>query len=139
MRVLLDTNVLLDVLLQRAPWVTDSSAVWQAHDQGQITGFIMACAIPDVFYIARRLTSLDEALGAVRVCLEAFDVCAVDRQALSMAYTLSGRDFEDNLQMACASIAGVDAIVTRDAEGFRESPVPILAPGELLARLEGVA
>ena len=64
MRVPIDTNVLLDVLLQRDPWVAHSSAVWKAHDQGQVSGYIMACAIPDIFYIARRLTSLEEALSA---------------------------------------------------------------------------
>jgi len=88
MRVLLDTNVLLDVLLKRDPWVAESSAVWQAHDEGQIVGHVMACAIADIFYIARRLTALEIARTAVRI-------------------------FEDNLQIGCASLAGLDAIVTR--------------------------
>jgi predicted nucleic acid-binding protein len=64
MRVLLDTNVLLDVLLKRDPWVTESSAVWQAHDEGQIVGHVMACAIADIFYIARRLTAVEIARTA---------------------------------------------------------------------------
>jgi len=66
MRVLLDTNVLLDVLLKRDPWVAQSSAVWQAHDEGQIVGHVMACAIAGIFYIARRLTALETARTAVR-------------------------------------------------------------------------
>jgi predicted nucleic acid-binding protein len=70
MRVLLDTNVLLDVLLKRDPWVTESSAIWQAHDEGQIVGHVMACAIADIFYIARRLTALETARMAVRICAE---------------------------------------------------------------------
>jgi predicted nucleic acid-binding protein len=139
MRVLLDTNVLLDVLLKRDPWVTESSAVWQAHDEGQIIGHVMACAIADIFYIARRLTALETARTAVDICLEAFEICAVDHQALKQARALPGSDFEDNLQIACASLAGLDAIVTRDEKGFKVAAIPVLTPAELLTRLGQLA
>lgn len=135
MRVLLDTNVLLDVLLKRDPWVTESSAVWQAHDEGQVVGHVMACAITDIFYIARRLAGLETAHTAVRICLEAFEICAVDHQALEQAQALPGTDFEDNLQIACASLAGLDAIVTRDKKGFKAAAMPVLTPTELLTRI----
>ena len=135
MRVLFDTNVLLDVLLNRDPWVTESSAVWQANDEGQIVGHITACAITDIFYIARRLTTLETARAAVRICLEAFEVCTVDLQALEQAETLPGSDFEDNLQIACATLAGLDAILTRDKKDFKAAAMPVLTPAELLMRL----
>jgi len=67
MRVLIDTNVMLDVLLDRDPWVAGSSAVWQANDEGQIVGYITACAIADIFYIVRRLTTLETARADVIV------------------------------------------------------------------------
>lgn len=135
MRVLIDTNVLLDVLLKRDPWVTQSSAVWQAHDDGQIVGYVMACALTDIFYVARRLTGLETAQAAVRICLEAFEICAVDRQALEQALSLAGNDFEDNLQTACASLGDIDAIVTRDEKGFQTASLLILAPEELITQL----
>jgi hypothetical protein len=92
MRVLLDTNVLLDVLLKRDPWVIESSAAWQAHDEGQVVGHVMACAITDIFYIARRLAGLETAHTAARICLEAFEICAVDHQALER-YARGGISF----------------------------------------------
>ena len=137
MRVLLDTNVLLDVLLNRDPWVEQASAVWHASDEGEIVGYIMACAIADIFYIARRLVTLETARAAVRICLGAFEICPVDQQALEYAKTLSGSDFEDNLQIACADLAGLDAIVTRDKKGFQSAVIPVLTPTELLAQLQG--
>ena len=135
MRILVDTNVILDVLLNRDPWVAQSSAVWQANDEGRIVGCIMACAVADVFYIARRLTSLEIARAAVSICLEAFEVCAVDKQTLEQAEALPGSDFEDNLQIACASLAGLDAIVTRDKSGFQIADMPVLTPAEFLGQL----
>jgi predicted nucleic acid-binding protein len=137
MHVLFDTNVLLDVLLNRDPWVTQSSAAWQASDEAQIVGHITACTVADIFYIARRLTTLETARAAVRICLEAFEVCTVDRQALEQAEALPGSDFEDNLQIACASLAGLDAILTRDEDGFQAATMPVLTPAELLRQLEG--
>jgi predicted nucleic acid-binding protein len=137
MRVLFDTNVVLDVLLNRDPWVEQSSAVWRASDEGQVVAYITACAVADVFYIARRLTTLETARAAVRICLEAFEVCAVDLQALEHAEALPGSDFEDNLQIACSNLADLDAILTRDKEGFRATEIPVLTPPELLMQLGG--
>ncbi len=135
MRVLFDTNVVLDVLPSRDPWVAQSSAAWQANDEGRIVGYITACTIADIFYIARRLTTLKTARATVRICLDAFEVCAVDLQALEQAEALPGSDFEDNLQIACASIAGL-AILTRDKSGFQIAAMPVLTPAELLTQLE---
>jgi predicted nucleic acid-binding protein len=59
----------------------------------------------------------------------------VDRVALEAAHAMTGSDFEDNLQIACAVQAGADAIVTRDAQGFRGAPLPVLAPADLMAQV----
>jgi predicted nucleic acid-binding protein len=135
MRVLLDTNIVLDVLLNRAPWVADSSAIWAACDQSRLAGYLSASAITDIFYIARRATDVPTARIAVGLCLSAFDICPVDRQTLEQAASLVGNDFEDNLQIACALISGLDAIVTRNSGDFASAPMPVFAPAELLARL----
>ena len=135
MHILFDINVVLDVLLNRKPWVTEAAAIWRANDEGQIVGYILASAMTDIFYIARRLAGLEIACTTVRTCLEAFEICTVDRQALEQAETLPGNDFEDNLQIACASIAGIDAIVTRDKDGFKAATIPVYTPAELLTQL----
>ena len=98
MRVLLDTNVVLDVLLKRAPWVVEASAIWRANDDGRIVGYLMASALTDIFYIARRLAGKEAARAAVQTCLDAFEFCPVDRNTLEQAHLLSGTDFEDNPQ-----------------------------------------
>jgi predicted nucleic acid-binding protein len=135
MDLLFDTNVILDVLLNREPWVKEASALWKANDEGALTGYVVASSFTDIFYVARRLVGLESARAAVRLCLEAFAICPADRQSLERAESLSGGDFEDNLQIACAQFAGVDAIATRDKEGFGDSPVPVLSPAEALAQL----
>jgi predicted nucleic acid-binding protein len=135
MNVLLDTNVVLDVLLNREPWVNDSAAAWRASDEGRIVGHITATSLTDIFYISKRLTNIEKARNAIRTCLDAFEVCAVGRDALERAESMSGDDFEDNLQIACAVIANLDAIVTRNREDFEAAPILLLSPFELTAKL----
>jgi hypothetical protein len=71
----------------------------------------------------------------VRRCLQTFEIIPVGRPELERADSLPGSDFEDNLQMACAALAKLDAIVTRDPSGFAGSPIPVLSPAELLAQV----
>lgn len=124
MRVLLDTNIILDVLLKREPWVSKSKSIWQANDDGRISGYITGTTLTDIFCIAGKITDFSTAQKAVTTCLEAFEICTVDRRAIELAVTFQGNDFEDNLQIATASIESLEAIVTRDPGGFKHSPVP---------------
>lgn len=135
MRVLLDLNVVIDVLLERDPWRVEAQPIWNANRDGRIDALISAAALPTLFYVVRKQADLPRAHLAVMNCLRSLEIVPVDRTALEMATNLPGSDFEDNLQVACAVIARLDAIVTRDPKGFAGSPVPALAPAELLAKL----
>ena len=135
MRVLLDTNIVLDVLLNRDPWVKEATLIWRAIDDNRLEGYIVASSLTDIFYIARRLAGIDKARAAVRICLDAFQICTVNRQALEAAERLPDSDFEDNLQIACAHLESLDAIVTRDRGGFTGSTMPVLSPADLLTHL----
>ena len=135
MRVLLDTNVVLDVLLDRAPFAADSSSVWAACDSGQLTGFLSASSLTDVFYIARRTSGIAAARAAVGLCLATFEIAPLDRQTLEDATMFAGNDFEDNVQLASALRSGLAAIVTRNGEDFIDAAIAILTPQALLAQL----
>jgi predicted nucleic acid-binding protein len=135
MKVLIDANVILDVLLNRSPWVADSQAVWEANHQQQIQGQIVATSVTNLFYIARKLVGQPLALQGVRDRLAAFDVIPVNQTILHDATALPGSDFEDNVTIRCAVVSGTEAIVTRNLADFSDSPVPAFWPAELLSRL----
>jgi predicted nucleic acid-binding protein len=136
MRVLLDTNVILDVFLDRPQFIKDSSSVWQAVDEGRIEGHVSASSITDIYYIVRRHAGREKARASIEVCLEAFEVCVVNRETLEEAAALMGNDFEDNLQIACARQSGLDAIVTRDDKDYARSIVSALTPAQLIEKLK---
>ncbi len=135
MRVLLDINVVLDVYLNRAEFLADSAAVLQANHEGRLLGCLSAASLPTIFYVVQRQAGIDRARRAVAESLESFDFVSVDRSTLELAQTLPGPDFEDNLQIACAIQAQLDAIVTRNPSDYADSPVRILLPSEVLAQL----
>jgi predicted nucleic acid-binding protein len=138
-RVLLDTNVVLDALLARAPWDVEATAIFEANRLDRVAASITASSLTDLFYVTRRLADRERAWSAVRVCLDQLAILPVSAAELQAAASGPGADLEDNLQIACASKHGLDAIITRDPKGFAGSPVPVLTPVELLARLSTVA
>ncbi len=132
MRVLFDTNVLLDALLAREPFVANAASLLEAVEAGRFEGFMSATTVTDVHYLVERQTkSAEIAITAMTRLLKLIEVCPVDRGVLEQAIALEFADFEDALQVACAISLGLEAIVTRDMGGFAGSPVLVLSPGEL--------
>ena len=128
MTVLLDLVVVLDAFLEREPWRAEADEIWDANRDGRIDAWMSAAALPTLFYVVRRQADLSRAHVAVANCLRSLEIVPVDRTTLEMATTLPGSDFEDNLQIACAVEARLDAIVTRNPKDFAGSPVLILTP-----------
>ena len=137
MRVLIDTNISLDFLLQRSPFFQDAKLLFQAIESGQVVGYVTATTLTDIFYIARRHTrNVEKARQAVAETLNIMEICSVNRAVLESAFGLSLIDFEDAVQIACAVAQGLDAILTRDTQDFLSSPVVVLSVRELLQRIK---
>ncbi|MEQ8994966.1 MAG: PIN domain-containing protein [Coleofasciculus sp. B1-GNL1-01] len=137
MRVLIDTNVILDYLLEREPFLQDAQALFQAIGSEQVIGYVTATTLTDIFYIARRQTqSVEQANQVVSMTLAVMEICPVDRAVLEVALTSGIRDFEDAVQVACAIAQTLDAIVTRDTQDFYNATVPVLSVSQLLEQLE---
>ena len=135
MNVLLDTNIILDLMLERDPWRVEADGIAEAGADGHLQSHVCASAITDIFYISRKLVGADKARRIVRDCLDLLQVVSVTRDLLDAAERWDGIDLKDNLQIACAVEARLDAIVTRNPKDFAGSPVPVLTPAELLALL----
>ena len=135
MHVLLDTNVLLDAVLQREPWHEEADAIMEADALGQVTCAVTTLSLATVFYVARKAVGKARARAAVQKCLAALLILPIDKQTLLAADAFSGNDFEDNILIAAAITASVDAIVTRNVADFSHSSIPVWEPAELLKRL----
>ena len=130
LHALIDTNVVLDLLLARQPWLGAAQPLWAARDAGRLFAYLTASALTGIFSICRKQVGIERAKQAVELCLQGFSILKVDRDILVAALALAGSDFEDNVQIACAHVAGLDYIVTRNLADCAHSPIrPIDPPG----------
>ncbi|HEY1206058.1 MAG: PIN domain-containing protein [Bryobacteraceae bacterium] len=135
-RILFDTNVVLDVLLDRQPYVEASAAAWAAAETGVSEGLLAAHAVTTIHYLLRKEVGSVKARRILSAILRVFGVAAVDHKVVQEALQLTLSDFEDAVTAAAARLAGCECIVTRDPKGFRGSPVRSLTP-EAVAPLLG--
>jgi len=141
-RILFDTNILLDVLLDRRQFIDLSLQLWNLIEARKCEGLMAAHAVTTVHYLVVRSHSEQIAAQAIPRMLRIFDVATVDsvviHAAMRSAYrtapevTGTAEDFEDAVTAAAAETAHCDLIVTRDPKGFRRSPVLAVAPEEAL-------
>jgi predicted nucleic acid-binding protein len=135
MKVLLDTNVILDLLLRRNPWVAEAEVIREASLDGRLEAYVSASTITDIYYISRRLVGRDTATQVVGRCITLLRILPIDRETIWEAYSLPFADFEDALQATAAARNQVERIVSRDAIGFGNSPVPVIPPADLVNQL----
>ncbi len=133
MKVMFDTNVVLDVLLEREPYVEAAAKLFALVDTGGMEGSICATTATTVYYIAAKAAGRERANALVRELLALFDVAHVDRGVLDGALDLDFADFEDAVLHEAARVGGMAAIVTRDRRDFAKATLPVYDPAELLA------
>ena len=132
MSVLVDTNVVLDVLLAREPFVQSSANVMRLCEAGEIRGILSALSIPNLVYIMRKQlepSDIERVIGVLDVTFEIADLEAKD---LRCAAALGFDDYEDAIQSATASRLGASCIVTRNVNDFEKSKVPAITPARFL-------
>lgn len=134
MLVLLDTNVILDAMLQRSPWNTEADGILALGVNPPIDLAVSSLTVCNVYYIARRTVGTAQARSFVQLLLKGFVILRIDRQILAKAEEIAATDFEDNIQIAAAIRSSVDAIVTRDATGFAMSTIPVFTPAQFLSQ-----
>jgi predicted nucleic acid-binding protein len=134
-RVLLDTNVVLDVLLDRAPYGKASAAVWAAVESGEAEGMLAAHAVTTIHYLVQKEMGNIKVKRIISMILRVFGVAPVDGETVEEALQLPSSDFEDAVTAAAARLAGCEYIVTRDPKGFRGSPVRPITPEAALPLL----
>lgn len=135
MKVLIDTNVILDVLCNRSEFVEDSLKVFKYCEVNQITGCISALSIPNIVYIMRKELDGEKIKDILTTLTSLFTVVDLREADLIKAADLDFADYEDALQSVCATRANVNYIVTRNIKDFKNSTVAAIKPSELIERI----
>ena len=133
--MLLDTDVLIDVALDRRPHSGPSSEFLERVEHGQRRAFVAWHTLSNFYYIVTSERGDTDARDFIAELIRFVAVAPADTAALRYAVSLPMADFEDAMQVAAARACGAQHIVTRNVKDFARSPIPALTPGEALAQL----
>lgn len=137
MRVLVDTNVVLDVLLDRRPFSKVSAQIFALIEKSEIEGFLCATTITTIDYLLGRALTPNKARETLRRLLYLFEIAPVGRPVLEQALHNSRiPDFEDAVLEQAGRLMQVDAIVTRNTVDFRKSSAKVFDPVELISAVK---
>ncbi len=136
MRVIVDTNVVLDVLLARSPFVKPAASVFALVEQSKIDGALCATTLTTLDYLLSQSLPLVQARQIIRDLLQLFEIAPVNRSVLERALDSRIEDFEDAVLEQAGRLSGAEAIITRNTKDFRKSSIKALDPTEFLSALE---
>lgn len=131
MKLLVDTNVFLDVILERKDLMRDSAAILDAIEEGRAEGYMPSHALPTIHYIVAKANGRTAAVTAVSDLLDLCEVVAVNDADLGRALALGLKDFEDAVHVAAALHVGADYIVSRNETDFKNSPIDVRSPATI--------
>ena len=137
MRLMIDTNIILDVLLEREPFFGNSKTILDLCESRKIKGFISASTATDIFYLVRKsLQSTEEAYKALGNILNIVKILTVTNDDVNAAFVQRASDFEDCLLATCAKSNKCDGIVTRNKRDFLSFGITIFTPEDVIDSLQ---
>ena len=134
MKLALDTNVVLDVLLARAEFVEAAQAVMYEIESGKSQGVICATTLTMIHYLSAKAAGVRAAQRNIALLLRLFEIAPVNRNVLELAVVSKQRDFEDAVLAHSVSLASAEVLITRNPKDFLTAPLRLATPMEWLAR-----
>ena len=136
MRILIDTCVIIDAILDRKPFNVDAQALLLACAKGHAQGYITANSVTDIHYLTSKFLHDEKAIRNILANLfksiKILDTIGLD--CMSAIYS-EITDYEDAVQAETAHHNDIDLIVTRDLKDYQLSPVPVCSPAECLEKI----
>ncbi|CAN5301624.1 PIN domain-containing protein [soil metagenome] len=132
MRALFDTNVILDLLLARDPFLEPAQQLFSLVEKGEIIGFLGATTVTTIHYLSVRQLGTKQAHKELDMLLQLFEIAPVNRTVLVNALETKFADFEDAVLYQAACLVGANTIVSRDKAGFKHATLSVYTPQELL-------
>ena len=131
MKVLVDTNVILDVLLNRAPFVELSANIVSSIETKNIEGYLCAKTVTTLDYLLSKAKNREQSKVEIKKLLHLFGIADVNSRVLALAADSAFTDFEDAVLYYSGECAGVGCVVTRNTKDFKHASLPAYTPEEL--------
>lgn len=134
-KVYFDTNILLDIALDRKPFVNDALILLELIENKKIFGYINSLSVVNIHYLVSKQKGKDIANQLIKDILQFFDVVNVDKKIIIEAINSTFIDFEDAVQEFSAVNSGIEIILTRNIKDFKNTNIIVLAPEQFLKNI----
>ncbi len=138
MKVLFDTNIILDVLLDRIPFSEHASYLMSKVERSEINGFLCATTVTTIHYLLSKYLDKEKAIDSINSIMALFEVASVNRLVIENALKSKFTDFEDSVLHESARHAGAEYVITRNIKDFKKSKIPAFTPIEFVSMLESL-
>jgi len=135
-QVLIDTNIILDIALQREPFFEAADQIFSKIDEGEIKGFVTASSVTDIYYVSKKACGREKTITFIRELIDILGVLSVTKETIINALNTDFKDFEDAVQYCVADMNHIDMIVTRNKSDFDFSAIEVYTPNELMKKLK---
>lgn len=132
--MIIDTNVVPDVLLDREPFVKAAVDIFCLVEESRIEAFLCATTITTIDYLLIQSLPASTARDALRKLISLFEIATVNRPVIERALVSKIKDFEGAVLESAGQMAGVDSVVTRNPKDFTGSVLKVFEPNEFLAQ-----
>ena len=137
MKLLIDTNILLDVLLKREPFYYKAVEVLELVQYDNVQEYVSATTVTDIYYIAYRYLKDKELVRKLlKKLMGIVSVAAVSEKEIEEALELAWNDFEDSVQYAVALLNEMDGIVTRNQKDYNRADMKVWSPEQVLQKFQ---
>lgn len=134
-RIFLDTNVILDLLAQRAPFFDSIARLATLADQKKLILVVSPLSFTTVNYVLNKYESSESVLSKLRKFKIICEVCEVNEETVEKGLNSNFKDFEDSIQYYTAVQSNCSIIITRNGNDFKNSNIPIMTAEEYLSSI----
>lgn len=135
MRVFLDTNILIDIVLNRKPWVDAALVLLELSRQRRLSLVASDISFVNLAYVLRKAMSPADMYSTMTDMLRYMSIAAAGESIITEAVSLRWKDMEDCVLYLSARKAGADCIISRNAADFGEADIPVMTPVEFLSTI----
>jgi len=131
-KILVDTNVVLDLLGKREKFLREAQELFTLADQGEVKLYVSAWTIANTYYILSQQLKTPQVRKVIRQFKVLVDILPVNDKIIDLSLDSDFKDFEDAIQYYCALESDLRLIITRNQNDFKLSAIPVLSAKEYL-------
>lgn len=133
MKVFVDTNIFIDILLDRKPFSKDAKMVYKLCENGLIEGYIAPITINNIYYVCRKAKEIESIKVYLADISTYFNIAPMNNESIIKANRLNINDYEDALQYAMAMQETCEYIITRNGKDFKHvTNIQVLSADDFL-------